>query len=123
VHDSRGGQSLALLQPHEEPFSHAWPKPETRQLLHVPVVPHALLAVPATHAVPEQHPPLHPVVPAPHVVEQMCVVVLQAWSAGQSVAALQPHVPVARHAWPVAPVTQLVQSVPVAPHTAWLVPV
>jgi hypothetical protein len=124
LHDSSGAQSLELLQPHEVPLSHTWPTPETVQSPHVPPPrPHALVAVPATHVVPEQHPPLHPVVLAPHVVEQMCVVVLQAWSAGQSVAALQPHVPVARHAWPVVPFVQFAQSVPVAPHTGWLVPV
>jgi hypothetical protein len=124
LHDSSGAQSLELLQPHEVPFSHTWPTPETVQSAHVlPPMPQALVAAPATHVEPEQQPPLHPVVLAPHVAEQMCVVVLQAWSAGQSVAALQPHVPVARHAWPVAPFVQFAQSVPVAPHTGWLVPV
>jgi hypothetical protein len=54
-----------------------------------PPAPHAPLPVPATHvpALP-QHPPLHGWV-ASHALTQTCAAP-QAWSAGQSVAVLQP---------------------------------
>ncbi len=123
LHDSSAGQSVELLQPQEVPFSQTWPSPEVVQLAHEPPpVPHAPPPLPPTHAVPEQQPPLHPVVPAPHTVEQVCVVVLHAWFVGQSVGLLQPQAPVARHALPAGAFTQLVHCVAAPPHTVWLVP-
>ena len=60
--------------------------------------------------------------PAPQVVEQAWVVVLHAWPAGQSVGALQPHAPVARHACPPVLFAQLVHSVPLPPQAPTVVP-
>jgi hypothetical protein len=88
-----------------------------------PPAPHVAGAAPPTHMFPvEQQPPLHPVVPAPHAAEHTWLVVLHAWFAGQSVAALQPHEPFARHADPAALPVQPAHTVPLAPHWAWLVP-
>ena len=123
LHDSSAGQSVVPLQPHEVPFSHTWPTPEVVQSLHPPpVAPHALPAVPATHLEPEQHPPLHAVVLPPQAVEQVWVVVLHAWSDGQSVGALHPQLPPERHACPAPLLAQLAHTVPLPPHTAAVVP-
>lgn len=88
-----------------------------------PPVPHVAPAVPPTHmfAV-EQQPPLHPVEPVPHTAEHTWLVVLHAWLAGQSVAALQPHDPLARHAVPAALPVQSRHTVPLPPHWVWIVP-
>jgi hypothetical protein len=72
--------------------------------------------VPTTHVGPEQQPPLHPVVPAPHAAEQVWVVVLHASPVGQSVGALQPHTLVARHECPATAFAQLAQTAPLPPH-------
>ena len=74
------GQSVVAPQPHVPLASHTWPFAEVVQSVHLdPVGPHALGAFPATHEPPlEQQPALQAVVPAPHVVEHVCVVVLQA---------------------------------------------
>jgi len=88
-----------------------------------PPPPHVIGAPPPTHMFPvEQHPPLHSVEPAPHAAEHTWLVVLHAWFAGQSVAALQPHDPFARHADPAGLPVQSEHTVPLAPHWAWLVP-
>jgi hypothetical protein len=100
LHDESAGQSVAPLQPHFWPLMQAWGLVGAVQSLHAPpAAPHALRAVPATHApVAEQHPPLHPLVPLPHAVEHACVVVLHACPGGQSVGPLHPQIPLARHA-------------------------
>jgi hypothetical protein len=57
LHDWPNGQSVAALQPHA-PFTHAVARPPV-QLAHAPPVePHAPAAVPATHLLLEQQPPL-----------------------------------------------------------------
>jgi hypothetical protein len=74
------GQSVVEPQPHFPPLSQTLPFGDVVQSLHVePVGPQAFGALPCTH-VPrlEQQPTLHPVVPLPHEVEQVCAVVLQA---------------------------------------------
>lgn len=93
------GQSDAAPQPHATPPSHTCPFDEFVQSAHAPLAPHSLFAVPATQApVAEQQPPLHALVPDPHEVEQVWLVLLHAWPDGQSVAALHPQVPVERQA-------------------------
>lgn len=84
-------------------------------------MPHALLAVPATQVPPLQQPPLQSAF-ALHVVVQLCVLVLQASPAGQSVGALQPQDPLARHTGPDVPWVQFAHKVPFAPHAAGMVP-
>jgi len=90
------GQSVATLQPQVPPGSHAEPAELLAQFAHAPpLVPQALAAVPPTHVVPLQQPPLHGVSFAtPHAVEHVCVWVLHALPAGQSVAEPQPQVSV-----------------------------
>jgi hypothetical protein len=123
LHDSSAGQSVIELHPHDEPASHTWPVAETVQSLHAPDAPHASFAAPATHAPPdEQQPPLHPVVPAPHVAEHAWVVVLHACPEGQSAGALHPHTLLARHAWPAPLIVQSEHTVPLPPHCPGLVP-
>ena len=121
---SSAGQSATPAQPQVAPFSHACPLAATRQSLHVPpVLPHALLAVPAMQLPDaEQQPSLHPVVPLPHVAEHVWLVVLHACPTGQSPGAAQPHPPVARHACPAALPAQLVHIAPLPPHWVTLVP-
>jgi hypothetical protein len=121
---SSAGQSLTPLQPHVAPLSQTCPTAESRQSEHVPpVLPHVSFPVPPTHMpVDEQHPPLHPVVPVPQDAEQLWVVVLQAWPDGQSVEAVHPQAPLARHAWPTALPVQLAHTVPSAPHWPTVVP-
>lgn len=93
------GQSVAPPQPQEVPFSQTWPLFDVVQSVQFPLAPQASLPVPAAHVPPdEQHPPLQAVVPAPHAAAQVCDVVLHACPVGQSVAAMQPHVPPPRHA-------------------------
>lgn len=51
-----------------------------------------------------------------------CVVVLHAWPTGQSLAALHPHAPEARHAWPDVLWVQSVHADPFGPHCVAVVP-
>jgi hypothetical protein len=121
---SCAGQSAEVPQPHDVPFSHTWPAVDVRQSVHAPPpVPHALPATPVTHAfVDEQQPPLHAVVPVPHVAEQVWLVVLQACPVGQSPAALQPQAPLARQAFPALLPGQLAHTDPLPPHWTGMVP-
>jgi hypothetical protein len=120
---SSAGQSVTALQPQVPPVSQTWPLAELVQSEQAtPPVPHALAAAPPTHAPPEQHPPLHPVVPLLQAVEQVWLVVLQACPEGQSPGALQPQTPVARQAWPALSPLQSAHTVPFAPHWATIVP-
>jgi hypothetical protein len=118
------GQSAEVLQPQDAPPSHTPPLVEVVQLAQEPpLAPHALGTIPETHTFDvEQQPPLHPVVPLPHVTEQVWLVVLHACPAGQSVTALHPHDPLARHACPALLVVQSTHSDSLAPHWVWLVP-
>jgi hypothetical protein len=121
---SCAGQSAELLHPQDDPFSHTWPFVDVRQSVHAPPpVPHASPAIPVTHAfVDEQQPPLHAVVPVPHVAEHVWLVVLQACPVGQSVAALQPQAPLARQAFPALLPVQTAQTDPLPPHWPGMVP-
>jgi hypothetical protein len=65
---------------------------------------------------------LHPVVPGPHVVEQVWLVVLHDWPEGQSPVALQPHAPLARHACPALLPVQSAHTDPLPPHDVGPVP-
>jgi hypothetical protein len=85
-----------------------------------PLVPHAPLSAPPTQMPFSQQPPLHSAL-APHCWLHLCVVVLQASSAPQSAAELQPHAP-ARHRCPAMLVVQSTQLVPDEPHWLALVP-
>jgi hypothetical protein len=72
------------------------------QLAQTPLLPHAIVLVPATHVpfvAAEQQPPLHACVEEQLVVHA-CVVVLHACPTGQSLVALQPQVPAETHALP-----------------------
>jgi hypothetical protein len=110
------GQSGVVLQPQVPPpvtGSHTLPAvpPLNRvvQLEHTPPpLPQSDCAVPATHVPPveaEQQPPLQGL-DASHDALQVLVARLHALPAGQSAAALQPHllppVPVGTQAWPLA---------------------
>jgi hypothetical protein len=86
-----------------------------------PELPHALGVAPAPHVPLSQQPPLHAWL-AEHVVVHACVLPSHAWSLGQSVAALHPHAPVARHAEPDEFEAQLTHMPPVAPHAVCAVP-
>jgi hypothetical protein len=120
------GQSVAELQPHLPFDRHAVPALAPVQLTHCePGAPQAPCVLPAWHVpVPPliwQHPPLH-VCEAVHVVEHVCVVVLQALPLGQSALELQPHVRFARHAWPAVLWVQSTHAVPGPPHAVLPVP-
>ncbi len=97
------------------PFEHTLQVP--------PPVPHAPLALPAAHCPPEQQPPLQAVSPAlPHAAPHVCVVVLHALPAGQSVAALHPQTwSPGTHSDPFGLPAQLTHA-PEAPQAALLVP-
>jgi len=75
-----------------------------------PALPHLLLSLPATQLLPSQQPLLQALkVPAsvpPQTALQVCVDMLHALPAGQSVAALQPQA-MATHAWPLGELVQL----------------
>jgi hypothetical protein len=111
----------------------------------LPLTPQALGSLPGAQLPNWQQPPLHSVWAAsPQPVSQRCVEVLQAWLLGQSVATLQPQVPLT-HEWPnelvlqsvepeqpqAAPPTQavpcgaavqLAQELPALPHAGCAVP-
>lgn len=117
-------QSVASVQPHVPFASQADPLALPTQLVQLPLIPQAPGAVPAAHVVPLQQPTLHAVSPAtPHAVPHVCVAVLQALPAGQSVATLQPHVgvPAVSHTCPVALTVQFAHD-PAAPHAPGAVP-
>jgi hypothetical protein len=119
---SSEGQSAAMAHPHVTPPRQALPVvTPTQETQAPPVSPQFACPVPATH-LPAllQQPPLHGWVDE-HAVVQVFVVVSQAWSGGQSVALLQPHVPVERHAEPVGSPTQETHA-PLTPHAVRLVP-
>jgi hypothetical protein len=122
--DVAAGQSVAAPQPHVPSLWQTLPFAEVLQSLHVvPVAPQAVCVFPATHApMLEQQPALQPVVPEPHEAEHVCVALLQAWPDGQSVAALHPHAPEARHTCPAPLVEQSAHVVPLPPHCAVDVP-
>jgi hypothetical protein len=61
-----------------------------------------------------QQPPLHGC-PSLQVVVQVWLLKSQAWLAGQSVCTLQPQVPPATQAWPLALALQSMQALPLAP--------
>jgi hypothetical protein len=124
------GHSVSEVQPQLPPpatASHVLP---TLLLTHDPQMPpaepHAACAVPCTQVpwVPpsliSQHPPLQSCVTL-HAVVQAWVVVLQAWSAGQSVAELQPQTFPVTHCLPELEPLQSWHCVPAAPHdVCWL---
>lgn len=123
------GQSVvAELQPHAPPVPpaaamHAVPTLAPAQVWHIPpVFPHADGASPSVHtpAVPPsgelQQPPLHGC-DTSHALVQVYVRVSHASPCGQSLATLQPQLPVdAMHAAPASPAAQLLHIVPAAPH-------
>jgi hypothetical protein len=86
-----------------EPHEHVPPVGQlVAQLAQTPLVPHAIVLVPATHVpfvADEQQPPLHACIEEQLVVHA-CVVVLHACPTGQSLVALQPQVPAETHALP-----------------------
>jgi len=115
------GQSVATAQPHLPLARHAVPEALPAQETQAPPeAPQAAFDVPAEHIPALQQPPLHVSV-AEQVVVHAPVVVSHASSAGQSVASLQPHAPLGRHALPVLPPTHETQA-PLAPQAACTVP-
>jgi hypothetical protein len=95
------------------------------QSVQTPLVPHAPAEVPAPQVplvAAEQQPPLHVCVEE-HAAVHALVVVSQASSAGQSVATVHPHFPLARHESPEAPPTHDTHASPVEPHAACVLPV
>jgi hypothetical protein len=91
------GQSVATEQPHVPPLPLPMQMPPLTlpgQLVHaLPELPHAVADKPITHMPAEQQPPLHALMPGPHDGVHMCVVRLHALLSGQSLAMLQPHMP------------------------------
>lgn len=90
-------------------------QPREEQLRQAPPPrPHALNWVPATQVPgePLQHPPLQAEkLELPQLVVQVCVLVLHAWSAGQSVGRLQPPLEL-----PHTPLTHVVPDAHTLPH-------
>jgi hypothetical protein len=137
------GQLVALQVVTQAPLTHAWPLgqaapvvPQTQlPLLQVsallpqvtqtsPLEPQAVTLVPATQVLLLlQQPPLHGSF-GPHAELQTWL--LHASSVGQSLAALQPQTPLARHTWPRPLVVQLTHAVPPVPQVVvlevWQVP-
>ena len=130
------GQVVALQVVTQALFWHAWPLgqaapvvPQTHApLLQLsaaipqvtqtrPLLPHAATVLPATQVPLEQQPPLQGLVGLHAEVQ---VPLLHASSAGQSVSALQPQRPLAKHTWPAPLVTQLTQAAPPVPQVAVL---
>jgi hypothetical protein len=125
LHAWLGGQSLTTPQPQLPPFEpmmHTAPPEAAVHAEHAPPFePHAPLALPATHELFEQQPPLHAVcVAPPHEAEHLCVLVSHELSTRQSVGWLQPHSP-ATHAEPSALPVQLAHM-PELPHAVAVVP-
>ncbi len=88
---SFAGHWSSFMQPHV-PRTHSVPFWLIAQSVHCPpVFPHCVLAVPAWHVVPLQHPPLH-ASPPPQASEHCPVAGLHAWPTGQSEARAQPAV-------------------------------
>ena len=87
-----------------------------------PLAPQSVLAVPPTQ-VPsdEQQPPLQVCVEE-HVVVQVLLLASHACPVGQSLAVMQPHRPVGRHALPSPPVLQSTHAWPIKPHAPAAVP-
>jgi hypothetical protein len=107
------GQSLDFSQPHARPARQAWPlllEVQSRQA--TPVPPQVAGAVPATHLLPEQQPPLQTVwLASPQVCSQTCVERVQDVLFGQSDAVLHPHLPeLVRQTWPVEAAVQSAQT-------------
>lgn len=95
------------------------------QSSQTPLVPQAPSVFPALQVplvAAEQQPPLHVCVDE-HEVVQALVVVSHASSVGQSVATVQPHLPLDRHESPELPPTHETQAAPVSPHAACVLPV
>jgi hypothetical protein len=119
------GQSPAAEQPHLPPPVTArqrWPFPLDGQLAHeVPLAPHAIRPVPATHMlVVSQQPPLQVSPPAHELVHTFEP--LHAVLTGQSADVLQPHTIVERQTWPFAAFEQSTQAMPDAPQALLAVP-
>jgi hypothetical protein len=94
--------------------------------LHVtqepPFGPQLPVVVPALQVPPPQQ-PLHGVwLPAPQLVVQVCVAVLQLFPTGQSLATLQPQLVPLMQRWPLPFAEQSTQAVPAAPHVVSPVP-
>jgi hypothetical protein len=96
-----------IVPPHERDAEHVHVAPLGHgvvQSAHTPLAPQATAAVPLTHVPPadaEQQPPLHACV-AEQFVVHACVARSHALPLEQSLATLQPQVPLGRHAVPEA---------------------
>src|SRR5581483_3577527 len=102
--------SHSQLPPPAKPVLH---EPSAHDVMHAsPFAPQAPVAIPVTHVVPLQHPPLQMFVVPLHEVEHAWVDVLHAWLAGHAALVAHPQAP-AKHPCdaPHAP-----QSPPLAPH-------
>lgn len=101
LHERSDGQSVAAVHP-QAPPRHAAPCTFPVQSVHAiaPALPQELPAVPGAHVALLQQPPLQVVVALVHADPHVSVIRLQAVSVGQSVAALQPHLPPARQTSP-----------------------
>jgi hypothetical protein len=118
------GQSAYEEQPQLLPNRQMWPLDEPKQLLQLPLAPHAFAVPPAWQVVPSQQPVEQSWV-AEQAVVHACITGSHECCAGQSAAELQPHAPppvTATHAEPSALPAQLTHKPPCAPQAIGEVP-
>src|SRR5205823_7073364 len=113
LHELPPGQSPATEQPHA-PATQVCPLALLVQSAQLPLVPHALGAVPPAHIPAEQQPPLHGETPL-QAAPQVLATESHALPIGQSAALLQPHLPLPRHTGPATLPLQSMHCVPLAP--------